>query len=164
MKVILLQDVRGTGRKYDVKDVADGYARNFLLPKKMAIIATAAALAKLEKERALFEAKRQERIAALKKEAEKIAAAPLVFKVKIGKKNEVFGSVSAVDLERVLKGRGVRDIKIELAHPLKELGEHKITLDLGEGVKTEVTVALEKEEELLSATPSHYLDDLNKFL
>jgi large subunit ribosomal protein L9 len=164
MKVILLQDIKGIGKKYEVKEVADGYARNFLFPKKMATAATPSTLANLEKEKALFEAKRQERIAALKKEVEKISATPLRFRLKVGKKGEIFGSVSNLDIEKALKNLGVKEAKPELEQSLKELGEHKVTLDLGEGVKGEIKVILEKEEELLSATPSHYLDDLNKFL
>jgi len=164
MKVILLQDIKGIGKKYEVKEVADGYARNFLFPKKMATAATPSTLANLEKEKALFEAKRQERIAALKKEVEKISATPLRFRLKVGKKGEIFGSVSSLDIEKALKNLGVKEAKPELEQSLKELGEHKVTVDLGEGVKGEIKVILEKEEELLSATPSHYLDDLNKFL
>lgn len=164
MKVILLEDIRGTGKKYDIKEVADGYARNFLLPKKLVEMATSSALTKLVREKALFEERGKARIAELQEKVKGLGGVHLAFKVKVGKKKEVFGSVTDQDIEKALKERGIRNTKAEITRPLKELGPHKVTVNLGEGVKGEVKVTLEKEEGLLSAAPSHYLDDLNKFL
>lgn len=138
MKVILLQNINGLGQKYDIKDVKGGYVRNFLLPKKLVAIATLAALTRLSREKAILEERRSELTLKLKEEAEKIEKLTLEFKLKVGEKNEVFGSVTKKDIELALADNGFRELKVELDKPIKSIGEHNVEVDLGEGVKVSV--------------------------
>ncbi|KKU91436.1 MAG: 50S ribosomal protein L9 [Candidatus Jorgensenbacteria bacterium GW2011_GWA1_48_11] len=146
MKVILLAEVRGLGRKNDVKDVADGYFRNVLLPKKLAGAATPAALAELERRRVKAAEEKNKLIAELRQRIPEIKKLALVFKVKTGEKDEVFGSVTKKDVEALLSEKGFKNTAVVLAHHLKTLGEHEIEVDLGEGVLAKVRVLLEKDE------------------
>jgi len=140
MKVILLTDIRGTGRKGDIKEVREGYARNFLLPRGLAKVATASALVA----RAAHDAARVAAREARRKEAEgwivKLAEEKWIFPVKTGAKGEVFGSVTAKDIARELTARGYSNVTVEFPKPLKTLGDHRVALDLGEGIQTTVTV------------------------
>jgi len=143
MKVILLEDIRGLGKRNDVKEVSGGYARNFLLPKKLAEVATGAALKRMAELKSKMDAEHEKLVTKLKAEAEKIKNEKLFFKVKTGEKGEVFGSVTARDIERELAERGIPETEAELKKPLKVLGEHTVEVNLGEGVKVEVSVLLE---------------------
>ncbi len=142
MKVILLGDIRGLGKRNDVKEVSGGYARNFLLPKKLAEAATGAALKRMAELKSKMDAEHEKLVTKLKAEAEKIKNEKLFFKVKTGEKGEVFGSVTARDIERELAERGVPRAEAELKKPLKALGEHAVEINFGEGIKTDIRVLL----------------------
>ncbi|MBI4085102.1 MAG: 50S ribosomal protein L9 [Candidatus Liptonbacteria bacterium] len=145
MRVILTEDVRNVGRKMDVKEVSDGYARNFLFPNNLAKPATPDALKNLEKQKADTE----KTDAQLKKRLDEISATlkdkHLEFFVKTGERGEVFGSINK---DAILKG--LRDVgwlgkeraEIKMEHPLKKLGEHTIDIDLKKGVKARLKVVL----------------------
>jgi large subunit ribosomal protein L9 len=140
MKVILLQDIKNLGKKYDVKDVSDGYARNFLIPRGLAEAATTAALNRIAEIKSRIAAQKKQLLETLEKRKETLAGTTLIFKLKTGEKGEVFGSVSARDIENALSERGIADVKIELEKPIKELGEHLVGINLGEGIKTKIKV------------------------
>jgi large subunit ribosomal protein L9 len=142
MKIILLQDVKNFGKKFDIKEVKDGYARNFLLPSKLAIVATPNELERLKSEKARQDDEREKRVAHIKTEAEKLKDSVLEFKLKTGKKGEAFGSIGKKDIERELSVRGLSEAKVELAKPFKTLGEHSVQIDLGEGIKTNVSIKI----------------------
>lgn len=142
MKVILLQDIKSLGRKFDVKNVADGYARNFLLPRKLAIVATLREVEELNREKTLLNEKRGKIIAELKEKARQIKDLTLKFKLKTGEKNEIFGSVTKKDIELALEDKGFQNIKIKLEKPLKTLGEQALEIDLGEGVRTSLKILI----------------------
>jgi large subunit ribosomal protein L9 len=146
MKVILLQDIKGLGKKNDVKDVSLGYARNFLLPRNLAEVATGVALSRLMEARTQSEEEKKKLIAVLEGRKEKIKGMTFEFKVKVGKEGGVFSSVSARDIEGALAEKGIPNATVELKKPLKELGEHSIGINLGEGVHTQVMVLLEAEK------------------
>ena len=143
MKVILLQNIKGLGKRHDVKEVKDGYARNFLIPQKLAEFATAAALKKVADLKLKEKTEREGMVAELKAEAEKIKDKKIVFKVKTGEKGEVFGSVSALDIKGELEKSGIRHGVAVAPKPIKTLGETKVEINLGEGIKTEVVVVVE---------------------
>ncbi len=131
MRVILLADVRGVGRKNEVKNVADGYARNFLIAKKLAVAADVAGMGvKLSADK-----KEQSEIDRLQASADKLAALPLIFTIKTGQHKEVFGSVSKRDLEQAIKKIGITEGEVILEHPIKSTGEHKVEVSFGKGVK-----------------------------
>ncbi len=140
MKVILLEDIKGLGKKYDVKNVATGYARNFLLPKNLAEAATPKALKRLLAIKAQIERDREKRFAELQEQARKIEKMMLQFKLKTGSQGEIFSSVTAKDIENALKEKGINNATVKLAKPIKELGEHNVEISLGEGVKTNVRI------------------------
>ncbi|MCP6720011.1 MAG: 50S ribosomal protein L9 [Patescibacteria group bacterium] len=153
MKVILLEDIKGVGEKLDVKEVKDGYARNFLLPKKMAEAATPQALKRLIEEKSKIEEESEKLAAILEERAGKIKDLTLSFKRKnlpagrqTREKKEVFGSVNAKDIERALEKHGIPDVRVDLEKPIKTLGETSVPVDLGEGIKTKVSVLVEKED------------------
>lgn len=145
MKVILLQHIKNIGEKGDVKELNDGYVRNFLLPKKLVQIATSEAIKKNIKEKEEKKQKHNEFVNALQKEAEEIKKINLVFKVKTGEKDEVFGSVNERDIEQAFHEKGFSHISIKEKHTLKSVGSHKVKVNLGEGIESEFTVILKPE-------------------
>jgi large subunit ribosomal protein L9 len=143
MKVILLEDVRNIGKRYNVKDVADGYARNFLFPNKLAEPATPVALKRLDAMKAAHEKDEKELIAHLQQIAQKLNETKLEFELKVDKTGAVFGSVNK---ESILKALREHDfitkerVDIDLDRPIKELGEHTVHVDLKKGVTTELKI------------------------
>jgi len=148
MEVILRQDIDNLGNRGEVVKVAPGYARNFLLPKRLAVEAT-------ESNKKIVE---QERQAHLRKEAKlKSEAADLsklmdgttvVIKQKAGENDQLFGSVTAKDVADALAAKNftVDRRKVQLDEPIKQLGEFKVPLRLHKEVTTEITVQVVKEE------------------
>lgn len=146
MQIILLQDIRGVGRKFEVKDVSDGYARNLLIPKKLAMFATKDALAKLEARKKKAAAEHEVLIASLREEAKKIQGKTLYFTVKTGEHDSVFGSVSKKDIEEELKKEKIVHGKPVLEKPIKTLSTHTVVVDFGEGIKAEMNIQVEPEK------------------
>ncbi len=145
MKVILLKDIKGLGRKLEVKEVKDGYGRNFLMARGLAEAATKDALNKLEHQKKIWEAEYEKLVEELKIGAKKLEETELNFKMKVGEKGEAFGSVSRKDIETELARHGYKDLKIELEKSIKTLGEHFVPIDLGEGVKTKIKIVTQPE-------------------
>ena len=135
MRVILLEDVKGLGKKHDVKEVPPGYARNFLLPKKLVELGTEKALLGLRKLKGEVEERKKFLKAKLESDAKTIESLNLEFFIKTGEKGEIFGSVAAKEIEATLRDRGFGETKMSLDYPIKSLGEHKLEINLGEGVK-----------------------------
>lgn len=138
MKVLLLQDVKKVGKKYDIKDVSDGYARNFLLAQKLAVPADARALqlkAEVAKKEQLLLVQYQKAAEDLKKEI-------LEFKVRSGSKGEVFGSVTAADIKKALEVKGFSDLEVKLDQSLRFLGEREVEIAFGKGITGTVKVKL----------------------
>ena len=142
MKVILLQDVKALGRKDDVKEVADGYARNYLFKKNLAQPADKANLNSLNHEMRL----RMQREAALKGQAEKQAAAlknkTVMLYAKAGEAGRLFGSVTTADVAEALVKLGyhIDKHKIELPEQVKALGTYKAIIKLYTGIQVEISI------------------------
>jgi len=148
MEVILREDIEKLGTRGQVVKVADGFARNYLLPRRLAVPAT-------EANRKIVE---QERQAALRREAKEKAAAEELAKMltglvltttqKAGEADQLFGSVTAKDIADLLEKQGyqIDRRKIVLDHPIKTLGEHRVTLRLHREVSVEITVNVNREE------------------
>lgn len=151
MKVILLQDIKGLGKKLDIKNVSDGYARNFLIPKGLVGLATPQNIKAIEAKRLVLVEKEKElksQAEQLKKQIEKIE---LIFKVAVGEKQEMFASVDAKDIkEKVVEEIGSAEIlknsEIILEKPIKKLGEHQVEIDLKQGVKAKIKVLIQPAE------------------
>lgn len=146
MRVVLRSDVRGLGKRGEIKDVADGYAQNFLLPKGLAVEANAAELKRLAQERAGAEKKKERALGEAKQLAERIGATTLTFALKAGKEGRTFGSVTGKDIAEALKrdaGIDLERTKIHLEDPLRALGVHKVEVRLATGVRASLTVEIE---------------------
>ncbi len=141
MKVILLQNIKGLGNRYDVKNVKDGYARNFLFPKGFAKIATNKEVKELETQKAVQQKEKQEAKNQLELLAKKLAEQEFRFTIKTGEKGEVFGSISKEDIKKAVSTsislpvgdlpKGYNDIEVNLEKPIKKLGEHQVEINLG---------------------------------
>ncbi len=136
MKVILKQDIPNLGDAGEIKNVSDGYARNYLIPKKLVIPLTASSKKALEHQKKIIEIKKQKRkkqILELSKSYESIEV--LEIPVRVGAKNKLFGSVTNAMIAKALEektGQPIDKRKIQLSAPIKQLGEFKVTLHLSE--------------------------------
>src|SRR6056297_747417 len=130
MKIILLQDVAKIGRRYEVVEVPDGYALNQLIPKKMAEPATPSNLKKVEKMNLNKAATAEANTASFKTAVETIAATPITITLEANDKGHLFRAVSAEDIETAAQAVGamVTAEMVEFAEPVKEIGEHQVTL------------------------------------
>jgi large subunit ribosomal protein L9 len=146
VRVILRAEVRGLGRTGDIKDVADGYARNYLLPKGLAIEATGGELKVLAQERQTEKTKKDRAHQDAEELAKRLGEVTLVFKLKAGDQGKTFGSVTAKEVADALKKEAKADIdktKIVLREPLRSLGVHRVEVRLLSDVRANVTVAIE---------------------
>jgi len=147
MKIILLQDVKGQGKKGDVIDVNEGYARNFLIKKGLAEIATPVKLNDLKQKNSAAEFHKAEEIKATRALAKEIAGKNFTVKIKAGQAGKVFGSVTGANIADALKAAGydVDKKKVVLTSPIKTLGEYDIDLKLLEGISAKIKITVEAE-------------------
>jgi large subunit ribosomal protein L9 len=150
VQVLLLKDIKRLGKAGDIKTVADGYARNYLLPRGLAVLATSGAVRRTEVRKAIEE-QREERArtdgAAM---AERLSEVTLTFKVKAGDRGRLYGSVTSADIADEIErrtGQPVDKRKVELEEAIRLLGTHKVPIRLLSGVVAEVTVEVQRESE-----------------
>lgn len=146
MVVILLKDVKGTGKAGDVVKVSDGYARNMLIPKGLAKEATEGNVRNLEKQKALQAEKKAEEKAAAQALAEKLKEMPVTIKTKSGEGGRLFGSITSKDIADALNNQyklNVDKKKIVLDSPIKNVGTYTLPVKLYEEVKGEIKVTVE---------------------
>ena len=146
MKVILLQDVKKQGKKDQIIDVSDGYAKNFLIKNGLAVAATSTSKKILEKELDRRKAEEEAYIAECQKIAEKLKNIELKIKVKTGEQDKVFGTVSSKQICEELKKHNINidKKKIIIDYPLDSLGTHNVKDELHKKVKGEIKVILSK--------------------
>lgn len=143
MKVIYLQDVKGSGKKGEVKNVADGYARNMLLPKGLAVEATPENMNKLEGQKASAQHKTDVEKQAATEAAAKIKDKKLIIKAKAGSNDRLFGSVTAANIAEALDsqlGVKVDKKKISLSSDIKNFGSYTATVKFYTGISEKVDV------------------------
>lgn len=147
MRVVLLKDVPGVGRRGEVKDVADGHALNYLFPRGLATDASAGQLKRVADARATDNAKKDREHREAEGIAERIAATPLSFKLKVGPQGKAFGSVTDRDIAEVLRKKGfdIAREQVHLEEPLRSTGVHAVEIRLLSDVRARVTVAVEPE-------------------
>ena len=148
MKVVFLQDVTNVAAAGEVKEVASGYARNYLLPKNLAVVATKVELGKVE-QRHQAEARREAR---LEEESEAVAQVlretTVTLKVRAGEGERIYGSVTSADIATEIKkstGHEIDKRKIDLEEPIRELGSHQVPIKLTRNVSASITVVVEQE-------------------
>lgn len=136
MKIILLQDVPEIGKKYDVKNVASGYARNFLIPRRLAELATSALIKSAEIKKKQAGQKKEIHKDILSKNIESLENLRVSIEEKANEKGHLFAGIHKEEISKILKEQKHLDIPpefIELEHPIKEIGEHKIPVRLPDG-------------------------------
>ena len=150
MELILKKTVETLGEEGDIVKVKPGYARNYLIPKKMAVLANKANLAQLEQEKASIEARREKQRQEAESLSKKIAGAVIIIKHRVGEEDKLFGSVTAADISEKLVEMNIQINKknILLSEPLKTLGEFNVPVKVGYQMTSDITVqvaALETE-------------------
>ncbi|MCI9177849.1 MAG: 50S ribosomal protein L9 [Clostridia bacterium] len=145
MKVILLDNIKGVGKKDEVINASDGYARNFLFPKKLAVEANAENMSKLKAKQDSIGYKKSQEKEEAQKQAEKLKKILLKIAVKSGENGKIFGSITAKEIADNLKEQYKIEVdkkKIDLKEPIKTLGSVSVTIKLYEGVIGNLKVEL----------------------
>jgi large subunit ribosomal protein L9 len=147
MEIILREDVQHLGKAGEVVKVKDGYARNYLLPKGLAYPATEANKKRIAYEADRLAKQRATEKAAAEGEAGRLAGVQLTFAVKVGEEDKLFGSVTASDIQRKLEELGLHVDKrrIDLAEPIRALGEFRVGIKIHPDVRPEVVITVVKE-------------------
>jgi len=147
MKVVLLQDVKGQGKKGEVVDVNEGYARNFLIKKGMAEVATPSKINDIKQKKAAADFHKAEEVKATRELAKEINGKAFTVRIKAGQNGKVFGSVTGANISEALAAAGydIDKRKIALAQPIKVCGEYSVDLKLMEGISAKITVKVEAE-------------------
>lgn len=147
MEIILLQDVKSLGKKGEVVKVNDGYARNFILPKKLGVEKTEKAMHELKLQKAAEEKRQQEILEEAKALAKSIEAGSIHLKMKAGEGGRTFGSVSTKEIAVALKEQLKLEVdkkKLQLAEPIRNFGTYHVPIRLHPKVTAEITVKVEQ--------------------
>ena len=147
MEIILRDHIDNLGRRGEIVNVANGYARNYLLPQKLALLVTPANRRQVERERVVADAREADERARAERFAERLRGAECVIARRVGETGTLYGSVTSADIADHLATRDIEldKRKIQLGEPLKELGEFPVTVKLYRDVSTELTVQVIKE-------------------
>jgi large subunit ribosomal protein L9 len=147
MEIILREHVENVGKRGEIVKVADGYARNYLLPRKLALPATAGNKMHVERERKIMEAREAEEKGQADAIAARLRAIEILIARRVGDTEQLYGSVTAVDIADFLKAKGfdVDRRKLILPEPIKAIGEHTVPLKLHREVTVPLTVKVVKE-------------------
>ncbi len=149
MKVILRKDIGNLGKKGDIKDIAKGYARNFLIPNNMVVLATKSEMAKLEEQKELESQQQEEELLRYQELAEQIDGLELEIPVKVGEDSKLFGAITSAIIAEKLKERGFEIDKnqIKLEEPIKETGEREIAIEFPHNLESNIKIIVIEEVE-----------------
>ena len=148
MQIILIQDVNNLGGANEVVTVKNGYARNFLIPQKMAVEASPSNLKQLEERLKQIRKKEEKMLAELNKVIAALQAGPITIGAKTGTSGKIFGSVTTVQIAKAVreqKGYEIDRRRIHLVDEIKELGSYKAKVDFGNGNETEISLEIVAE-------------------
>ncbi len=148
MKVILLQNIEKLGKKYEIKEVADGYARNFLIPKSLAKLATKQILKKLETQKEIETKKAEKELKKIQELTTMIDGQEIVITVKVGEEEQLFETITAQKVSEKLKKLGfeIKKSQIELSESIKELGEFPVKIKFEHNLEAEIRIIVTKEK------------------
>lgn len=148
MKVILQKDIINLGDAGDIKEVANGYARNYLIPKKLVIPASESNKKTIEHQARLIKIKKEKRKKQSEKVYENLNGLEIVIKARVGEEEKLFGSITSIDVTKKLLEKGYRldKRKISIENPIKTTGEFDIQVKLDDGLTAVVKLKVEKEE------------------
>ena len=147
MKVLFLQDVKGSGKAGEIKEVSEGFARNFLLPKSLAVPATTGAMKNMAYQKQIVQSKAQRVRSENETLAARLTETRVTFKVKVGEQYRLFGSITSSDVAEAVEkaiGQTVDKHKVLLDEPIKHLGIYKVAIKVGD-LDPAVTVVVEDE-------------------
>jgi len=150
MKIILLQDVDGLGKAGDLKEVADGYARNYLLRRHLAAGATPTLLTNHKQHIAAQQRKKDKELEAFRDLAERLAKVTLTFKARVGKQGRLYGSITSQDIAiglREAEGLTVDRRMIDLSNPIRAVGSYPISVKVASKLEPKITVNVVDETE-----------------
>ena len=149
MKVVFLQDVPNVARAGEIKEVASGYGRNFLIPQKLALLASSPAISLVEAQRKISAHNQQQTGAELAELANQLEGREVFLKARVGAKGRLYGSITNADIAAELEsatGLVIDKKKIELAKPIHQLGSYEITIRLAKDVIPKIKVTVTEEE------------------
>lgn len=149
MKVLLVQDVENLGQAGEIKDVANGYARNYLIPQGLVVLATSGALKQADVHRRRAEKRRQRLAAEMAALGQAIETSTLNFKAKAGVKGRLYGSITTAEIAEALAqvvGKEIDRRKVALDEPIKQVGSHSVKVRLSAEVVPEFIVVVEPED------------------
>jgi large subunit ribosomal protein L9 len=146
MKVLLIKDVKGLGKAGEIKNSKDGYARNYLIPKGFAKLATPEVIKEWEEEQKRKEEELKKELAKLNELKEKIESTPIVIKHKLGANGQLYGAITNKEVAEALKEKG---IEIDKKHidmkQIKSVGEYEVDVKLGHGIHAKLKLIVEGE-------------------
>jgi large subunit ribosomal protein L9 len=147
MEVILREHVDNLGRRGEVVKVADGYARNYLLPRKLALLATEGNRKHIERERTKLDAKEADEKKVVEAIGERLAAVEVVIARRVGETDALYGSVTSADIVEALNAKGfdIDKRQLQLPEPLKKIGDVKVPIKLHREVTVSITVRVVAE-------------------
>ncbi len=148
MKIILLQDIENLGKKYEIKKVEDGYANNFLIPKKLAKPATEQLIAWAEMQQEIESKKIEEDLTAIQEIASKLDGQEIEISVKTGEKDQLFEKISSQKISEKLKEIGFTIKKNQIIlEPIDQLGEFPVKVKLDHNLEAEIKLIVNKEND-----------------
>ena len=149
MKVIFLKDVKGVAKKQEIKEVKEGYAKNFLFKKNLAVEATKQNIEKFEKQRAEAEKEQAEKLEQAKKIADELSKIGVTITKKVGDTGKLYGAITAQEIADAINAQGLEVDKkdINLKSPIKELGAYNLDVKVYPGVKAQIKVVIDAAQE-----------------
>jgi large subunit ribosomal protein L9 len=148
VKVLLTKDVPNVGRAGETKDVADGYARNYLLPRGLASVATEGAVKQAAERKTVVQRREAKKKAEIGSLATTLSQTQVTFKAKVGEQHRLYGSITAADVAEEISrvvGQPIDKRDVELGEPIRHLGTFKVPVRLGRNAVPAVTVVVESE-------------------
>jgi large subunit ribosomal protein L9 len=149
MKIAFLEDVPNVAKAGDIKEVADGYARNYLLPQKLGVLASAGIASTIEAQRNSRSRKKARREADLVALGQKLEGTEIKLEAKAGSKDRLYGAITASEIAAQLEsqaGISIDKKKVELSEPIRKLGSHQLSIKLGHEITPKITVTVSAKE------------------
>jgi len=148
MKIIFIKELTGTGKKGEIKEVNDGYAKNFLIAKGFAVVATSDIIARVEKEGKEASAKKQKELSRLQTLKQDLEKRVFAVKVKVGDKGQIFSGVHEKDVAKAINDvmrTSLEKNQVDLIAVIKQLGQHEVKVKLTGGISANVKINVEAE-------------------
>lgn len=144
MKVVLLKSIPKLGQAGDIKDVSDGYARNYLLPNQLAVLVTNQRLAELQSSKLQKESQSRKVLLSMERARQMLNGKRFEFNVKSNPQGTLFAGVTASCISDILKGEeyDIKPTMVDLPHPLKYIGDHEVVIDFGDQKRAVITISI----------------------